>query len=168
MLRVRTFFSHLVRSLGNRLEKWFWASRLSHWRQAILIVKPETLLRRHREGFKLFWRWKTRARTMRPRLPQSTIDLIRRMAIDNRLWGTERIRGELPKVGIYVAKRSIQKYLRRLRPKSAPSQTWATHVKTHAADTFPATSCRSWTYSSGTCICISSSSWERVGSCMSV
>jgi transposase InsO family protein len=73
---------------------------------------------------------------VRPRLPQPTIDLIRRMATDNLLWGAERIRGELLKVGIHVAKRSIQKYLRRLRQKPAPSQSWATFVKTHAADTF--------------------------------
>ncbi len=195
MLRVTTLISHLLRSLGNRLEQWlfgyllpswaspvlatlgdvtrtraeliaenvllrqqlgilrrqvkrpqltkadrvgllFWASRLAHWRQALLIVKPETLLRWHREGFRLFWRWKIRAGKARTRLPQSTIDLIRRMATDNPLWGAERIRGELLKVGIHVAIRSIQKYLRRLRPKPAPSQSWATFVKTHAADTF--------------------------------
>ncbi len=114
----------------------FWASRLAHWRQALLIVKPDTLLRWHREGFRLFWRWKTRARKVRPRLPESTIDLVRRMATDNLLWGAERIRGELLKVGIHVAKRSIQKYLRRLRPKPAPSQSWVTFLKTHATDTF--------------------------------
>ncbi len=121
---------------GDRVGLLFWVSRLAHWRQAILIVKPDTLLRWHREGFRLFWRWKTRARHARPCLPQPTIDLIRRMATDNHLWGAERIRGELPKVGIHVAKRSIQKYLRQLRPKQAPSQTWATFVKTHAADIF--------------------------------
>ncbi len=121
---------------GDRVGLLFWASRLAHWRQALLIVKPDTLLRWHREGFRLFWRWKTRARKVRPRLPQPTIDLIRRMATDNLLWGAERIRGELLKVGIHVAKRSVQKYLRRLRPKPAPSQTWATFLKTHGADIF--------------------------------
>ncbi len=121
---------------GDRVGLLFWASRLAHWRQAMLIVKPDTRLRWHREAFRLFWRWKTKARKARPRLPQSTIDLIRRMATDNLLWGAERIRGELLKVGIHVAKRSIQRYLRLLRPKPAPSQTWATFLKTHGADIF--------------------------------
>jgi putative transposase len=103
---------------------------------ALLIVKPDALLRWHREGFRLFWRWKTRARKARPRLPQPTIDLIRRMATDNLLWGAERIRGDLIKVGIHVAKRSIQKYLHRLRPKPASGQSWARFLKTHATDTF--------------------------------
>ncbi len=58
------------------------------------------------------------------------------MATDNQLWGAERIRGELPKVGIHVAKRSIQKYLRQLRPQPVPSQSWAMFLKTHVADIF--------------------------------
>jgi putative transposase len=87
-------------------------------------------------GYRLFWLWKIRARKARPRMPQSTIDLIRRVATDNLLWGAERILGELPKVGIHVAKRSIQKFLRRLRPKPRPSQSWATFVTMHAPDIF--------------------------------
>ncbi len=70
---------------GDRVGLLFWASQLSYWRQAHLIVKPDTLLRWRREGFRLFWRWKTRARKARLRLPQPTIDLIRRMATDNLL-----------------------------------------------------------------------------------
>ena len=121
---------------GDCLGLLFWASRLRHWKQALLIVKPETLLRWHREGFRLFWKWKSRSGRARLGLPQATIDLIRQMARENPLWGAERIRGELLKVGIHVAKRSIQKYLRGMRPKPTPSQTWATFLKTHAADIF--------------------------------
>jgi len=98
-----------------------WASRLRHWKQALLIVQPTTLLRWHREGYRLFWRWKSRYGRTCPGLSQTTIDLIQRIASKNPLWGAERIRGELLKVGIHVAKRSIQKYLRTMRTRPAPS-----------------------------------------------
>ncbi len=121
---------------GDRLGLLFWASRLRDWKQALLIVKPETLLRWHREGFRLFWKLRSRASRARPGLPQTTINLIQRMASDNPLWGAERIRGELLKVGIHVAKRSIQKYLHAMRTRPGPSQNWAIFLKTHAADIF--------------------------------
>jgi hypothetical protein len=92
---------------GDRLGLLFWASRLRHWTQVLLIVKPDTLLRWHRAGFRLFWSWKSRADEARPSLPQTTIDLIRRMARENPLWGAERIRSELLTVGIQVAKRTL-------------------------------------------------------------
>jgi putative transposase len=64
------------------------------WKQALFIVQPETLLRWHRQGFKLFWKYKSRAASLKPRLSQETVALIKEMARDNRLWGAERIRGE--------------------------------------------------------------------------
>ena len=122
---------------GDRLGLLFWASRLRHgWQQALLIVQPDTLLHWHREGFRLFWRWKSRAGKARPGLPQATIDLIQRMGKENPLWGAERIRGELLKLGVHVAKRTIQKYLRPIRTRTTPSQNWATFLKTHVADIF--------------------------------
>jgi transposase InsO family protein len=121
---------------GDRVGLLFWASRLRNWKQALLIVQPETLLRWHREGFRLFWKLRSRAGAARPGLPQATIDLIQRMASENPLWGAERIRGELLKVGIKVAKRSIQKYLRGMRTRPAPSQNWAVFLKNHSADIF--------------------------------
>ena len=104
------------------------------WPQAILLVRPETVLRWHREGFRLFWRWRSRRRPQpaEPRVSPSTITLIRRMADDNRLWGAERIRGELLKLGIRVAKRTVQRYMRGARP-SAPhgGQRWSTFLRNH-------------------------------------
>jgi hypothetical protein len=76
------------------------------WRQAIALVQPETVLRWHRAGFRRFWRRRSRPRTRSP-LPPETIDLIRDMAARGRLWGAERIRGELLKLGIKVSKRTI-------------------------------------------------------------
>jgi len=85
--------------------------------------QPETLLRWHRRGFRLFWKFKSRSRDGRPRLVPDTLALIQQMAKDNRLWGAVRIRGELLKLDIQVARATIQKYLRRIRPQRAPNQT---------------------------------------------
>ena len=72
------------------------------WKQALVIVQPETLLRWHRLGFKLFWKYKSRAASLTPRISQETVAWIQEMARNNRLWGAERIRGELLKLGIHV------------------------------------------------------------------
>jgi len=104
------------------------------WRQALLIVQPATLLRWHREGYRLFWKWKSRRRCSQPRISEETIALIRRMAEENQLWGAERIHGELLKLGIEVAKRTIQRYIGHKPVPRLPSQTWSTFLKTHAKD----------------------------------
>jgi transposase InsO family protein len=111
------------------------ASRVRLWRQALLIVQPETLLRWHRQGFRLVWRRKSRAATAarKAKIAAETIALIREMAAANRLWGAERIRGELLKLNIRVAKWTIQKYMRAARPPRRSSQTWATFLRTHAS-----------------------------------
>ncbi len=109
-------------------------SRLQHWKDTLLILKPETLLRWHRQGFRLFWKFKSRNRGGRPRLSADTITLIQQMAKDNRLWGAERIHGELLKLGIKVATATIQKYMRSARPSRAASQTWSIFLHNHAKD----------------------------------
>ena len=72
------------------------------WKHALFIVQPETLLRWHRQGFRLFWKYKSRAASSKPKIPAETVALIKEMAAQNRLWGAERIRGELLKLGIHV------------------------------------------------------------------
>jgi putative transposase len=104
------------------------------WKQALFIGQPETLLWWHRQGFKLFWKYKSRAASTTPRISQETVALIREMARDNRLWGAERIRGELLKLGIRVCKRTIQKYMRAVRPTRLGGQTWKTFLHNHAKD----------------------------------
>jgi len=103
------------------------------WKQALFLVQPETLLRWHRELFRAFWKRKSRACSNKPRLSHETITLIREMAANNRLWGAERIRGELLKLDIRVSKRTIQKYMKQLRPKQARGQSWKTFLRNHAA-----------------------------------
>jgi len=104
------------------------------WKQALLIVQPETLLRWHRQGFKLYWKCKSRAISATPKISAETIGLIKEMARDNRLWGAERIRGELLKLGVRVCKRTIQKYLRHARTPRQRGQNWATFLHNHAQE----------------------------------
>ncbi len=110
------------------------ASRLRSWASALVIVQPDTLLRWHRQGFRLVWRRTSRAATSRPRLPDETIARIKEMAAANRRWGAERIRGELLKLDIRVSKRTIQKYMRGARPPRSAGQSWATFLRNHAPD----------------------------------
>jgi putative transposase len=108
------------------------AGRVRAWRQALLVVQPETLLRWHRAGFRALWRWKSRSGPGRPPLSAQTVALIRQMATDNPLWGAERIRGELAKLGLHVAKRTIQAHLRGSRAPRPRGQTWTTFLHNHA------------------------------------
>jgi putative transposase len=116
----------------DRLLLVLFASRVSTWKQALLLVQPETLLRWHRQGFRLLWKAKSATRSAKPRLPEETRTLITTMAMENRLWGAERIRGELLKLGISVSKRTIQKSMQRARPPQNQGQTWATFLHNHA------------------------------------
>jgi putative transposase len=104
-----------------------------HWKQALLIVQPDTLLGWHRHLFRRFWRQRSEAVSRKPKIAAETILFIKTMTRDNHLWGAERIRGELLKLGIHVSKRTIQKYMRpeRLRPSS---QTWSTFLHNHASE----------------------------------
>ncbi len=104
------------------------------WKQTLLIVQPETLLRWHCELFRLYWKRRSKAFSHKPKVAAETIALIREMATENRLWGAERIRGELLKLGIRVCKRTIQKYMRTVRTHQPRGQKWATFVHNHAAD----------------------------------
>jgi putative transposase len=104
------------------------------WRQALFLVQPETLLRWHRELFRWFWKHKSKARARRPRLSPETISLIKEIAASNRLWGAERIRGELLKLNIRVSKRTIQKYMKHVRRKRPSGQNWKTFLRNHAAE----------------------------------
>ena len=105
------------------------------WRRALVLVKPETLLRWHRKGFRLFWRWKSKPRG-RPRLPADLQKLIRTMAADNPTWGEARIADELRlKLGLRVSPRTVRKYLTGGSSSGRtpdPAQRWLTFVRNHA------------------------------------
>src|SRR5262245_61256784 len=116
--------------------RWIMAalSQMFGWRDALWNIKPDTLIRWHRKGFRLFWRWKSRP-PGRPRLPKDLRQLIREMAAANVTWGEERITNELKlKLGIRVSPRTVGKYLRTGRPtrKPDPKQRWLAFVRNHA------------------------------------
>jgi putative transposase len=120
--------------LSDRLRLLIGAAFLPAWRKAIVVVQPETILKWHRSGFRLFWRHRSKSRNA-PRLSPDKIDLIRDMAKRNRLWGAERIRGELLKLGVRVSKRTIQKYMKDV-PSRIGGQSWATFLANHADATW--------------------------------
>ena len=91
------------------------------------------MLRGPRELFRWYWKRKSKAASHKPKVAAETIALIRQMAKDHRLWGAERIRGELLKLGIRVCKRTIQKYMRTVRTLQPRGQKWSTFLRTHAA-----------------------------------
>jgi transposase InsO family protein len=98
---------------------------------AVAIVQPETVIRWHRTGFRLYWRWKSRSRGGRPRVSLEIRRLIRVMSLANRLWGAPRIHGELLKLGFEVAQSTVAKYM--TRSGRGSSQTWKTFLHNHAA-----------------------------------
>jgi hypothetical protein len=105
----------------DRLELLLGARWLPSWRQVIVLVQPETILRWHRAGFRRFWRRRSRPQKTSPLAPE-TINLIRDMAARGRLWGAERIRGELLKLGIKVSKRTLLRQYQRYFNESRPHQ----------------------------------------------
>src|SRR5262245_33339341 len=100
--------------------------------KTITIIRPETLVRWHRAGFRRYWRWKSRSLGGRPPIDADLRALIRRMSLDNPLWGAPRIHGELLKLGFEVAQSSVAKYM--VKRCGPPSQGWRSFVRNHAPD----------------------------------
>jgi transposase InsO family protein len=127
---------------------WVWTLRVwNAWQAALVIVKPETVIAWHRQGFRLFWTWKSRRRVGRPTVPLGVRTLIRTMSNANPRWGAPRIHGELLKLGITVGQASVAKYM--VRRRQPPSQTWRSFLRNHmgqmmVADFFvvPTATCR--------------------------
>ena len=113
---------------------WVMLSRVwADWRTSLTVVQPDTVVRWHRRGFRLYWRWKSRPRWPgRRKIPKEIRDLIRQMSRDNPLWGAPRIHGELLKLGIKVSQATVSKYM--VRHRRPPSQSWRTFLKNHAKD----------------------------------
>jgi transposase InsO family protein len=97
---------------------------------ALVIARPETVIRWHRAGFRAYWRWKSRPRGGRPKTPLEIRHLIREMSLANPLWGAPRIHGELLKLGIDVGQTTVAKYM--ARGRRPPSQGWKTFLDNHA------------------------------------
>ena len=103
------------------------------WRSSLVIVQPATVLAWHRQGFQLYWRWKSRPNPVgRPRLDPELRDLIRRMARENPIGGRRRLRAELALLGYEVAELTVAKYMH--RPSPRPSSTWRAFLTAQARD----------------------------------
>ena len=107
-----------------------WVCGLPNTRDALAIIRPETVLRWHRAGLRSYWRWKSRRRPGRPALSAEIRQLIRDMSLANPLWGAPRIHGEPLKLGIDVGQTSVAKYM--VRRRGPPSQGWKTFLHNHA------------------------------------
>lgn len=139
-LALRQQLAVLRRSVARprlrRRDRLFWVvlSRLwSPWAGALNIVQPETVIRWHRQGFKLYWRWKSRrGKPGRPGVAREVRDIIRRLSRENPNWGVPRIKSEIALLGHNVAESTVAKYM--VRHRKPPSQTWRTFLKNHASD----------------------------------
>jgi hypothetical protein len=110
---------------------WVWLSKIwTGWREALIIVKPETIIAWHRQAFRFYWRWLSRRKSIgRPRVSAEVRTLIKQMTQANPLWGAPRIHGELLKLGIDISERSVSRLMPKVR--NPPSQTWRTFLDNH-------------------------------------
>ena len=112
---------------------WVWLSRLwAGWRSVLVIVQPDTVVRWHRQGFRLYWRFKSRGKPGRPKVEAEIHKLVRRMCRENPSWGAPRIPSELELLGYEVSETTVAKYM--VRRRNPPSQTWRTFLDNHLAD----------------------------------
>ena len=123
------------RSQLTNSDRWFFI-QLYRWFPSILnaitIIQPDTLIRWHRAGFRWYWHWKSHSLGGRPQIDTELRALIRRMSIENPLWGAPRIHGELLKLGFELAQSSVAKYM--VKRNGPPSQGWHTFLRNHAPD----------------------------------
>jgi transposase InsO family protein len=123
------------RTRATNNDRWFLV-QMYRWFPSILtvvtIVRPETLVRWHRAGFRSYWSWKSNSRGGRPRIETELRAMIRQMSTENQLWGAPRIHGELLKLGFSVAQSTVAKYM--VKRRGPPSQGWRTFLRNHAPD----------------------------------
>jgi hypothetical protein len=133
-------------------DRWFFI-QLYRWFPAILkvltIILPETVVRWHRAGFRCYWRWRSRPQGGRPQIDTELRVLIRRMSVENSLWGAPRIHGELLKLGFEVAQSSVAKYM--VKRPGPPSQGWRTFLRNHASD-IAAMDCSNYRFRPALCL----------------
>ena len=119
------------------LDRLFWITLRqlwSGWAEALIIVKPETVVSWHRAGFRLFWRWRSRSRRVgRPKVSEEIRQLIRRMKADNPTWGAPRIHGELLQLGFEISEPTVSRYLQRLKRPSdeGKAKRWLAFLSNH-------------------------------------
>src|SRR5215813_10978061 len=117
----------------HRRDRFFWvilSQFWMNWREVLIIVKPETVIKWHRQGFRLYWRWKSKAPVGRPKIDKEIRELIGKISRENPLCGVPRLQAELHLLGYDLAELTVAKY--RVRGRTSPSQTWKTFLTNHA------------------------------------
>ena len=104
----------------------------SGWRNCVLFVQPSTVVRWHRLGWRLLWRWRSRGKSGRPLIGLETRELIRRLSTENRFWGAPRIQAEIERLGEHVAQSTVERYM--VRRRGPPSGTWRVFLRNHAGE----------------------------------
>lgn len=115
------------------LDRAFWVAihqLWPRWREVLIIVKPETVIRWHRKGFRLYWQTRSRRAPGRPTVPQEVRELIRRLAFEND-WGARKIQGELSKLGFTISLATVSRYLPKRSPDLERRQRWRTFLRNH-------------------------------------
>src|SRR5712664_2045239 len=124
-----------VKSATRRaLDRLFWTALRklwTRWTEALVLVKPETVVGWHRAGFRWYWRWRSRPRGGRQTISDEMRVLIRRLAEENPDWGAPKIHGELQKLGFEVSERTVARYLRRVRRRGDPAKRWLCFLAHH-------------------------------------
>ncbi len=116
-------------------DRWLWIALFrfwKHWRSALIVLQPETIVRWHRRGFRAYWAFKSRPRGGRPRVDPEVRRLIRHMWSANPTWGKRRVQAELAKLGISVSDSTVRRY-RPSRPRP-PSASWRAFLDNHLWD----------------------------------
>jgi putative transposase len=115
-------------------DRLFWTTLRRCWPRrsdVLVIVKPDTVVRWHRAGFRLFWKWRSRPSGGRPKVSEEIRTLIRRLAMENPTWGAPKIQGELLKIGFEIAERTVARYLRGTRRRGDPAKRWLAFLANH-------------------------------------
>lgn len=117
------------------VDKLFWVIARkfwSDWKKSLLVVRPETVVRWHKAGFRLYWRWISRKeKTGRKTISKELRDLIFQIMQENPTWGAPRIHGELLKLGFEVSERTVLRWMRRAPRSPEPAQRWKTFLSNH-------------------------------------
>ncbi len=116
-------------------DRWFWVAMRRvwlGWERVLIVVQPDTVVRWHRAGFRLYWRWRSRPKSGgRPRIEPQIRALIRRLATENPSWGAPRIHGELVKLGFEVSERTVSRYMPRRPAPPDALKKWMTFLRNH-------------------------------------
>jgi len=135
--QLAVFKSQAARPRVTLFDRLFWISLSSFWsgwKSVLIIVKPETVISWHRKGYEIFWKWKSRRKTGRPKIDPAIITLIHQMARENG-WGAPQIHGRLLKLGFVISESTVSNYMPKLAPTEKQQQSWRTFLKNHMHNT---------------------------------